>query len=67
MTDKAERRKFLKAALVALATATGATSCKRKEQIGAMCYVVMVDPYPTEPDPVADPENPTSHDVEENE
>jgi len=63
MTDKAERRKFLKAALAALATTAGATSCRRSEQIGVSCYVTIpVEPYP---EPVADPENPTPPDGEE--
>jgi hypothetical protein len=65
MTDKAERRKFLKAALAALATTAGATSCRHTEPVAAMCYVTIVPYNPTEPEPVADPENPTPHDGEE--
>ena len=67
MTDKAERRKFLKAALAALATTAGATSCHRTEPVVALCYAIE-EPYnPTEPESVADPENPTPPDDEENE
>jgi len=64
MTDKAERRKFLKAALAALATTAGVSGC-RKETM-AFCYSM---PAPIDPKPksVADPENPTSPDVEEDE
>jgi len=67
MTDKAERRKFLKTALAALATTAGATSCNRRtEPAIVLCYdmAIPIEPIP-DPESADDPENQTPHEGEE--
>ena len=57
MTDKAERRKFLKVALAALATTAGVSGCRRETM--AMCYSSAA---PSRPEPLPDPESSESAD-----
>ena len=59
MTDKAERRKFLKTALAALATAGVSGGC-----ITTMCYV---SAEPSRPEPDSENDNPTPPNGKENE